>query len=110
MTPDENNGWAEYQRLVLAELERHNKWLVTIDEKLNSTLMTFKLEKQMIEHLANIVGKLDQRVHTLEQAHTETEAIEEYRAKNVAARKWVVGLSITSILSIAALIVDVVIR
>ena len=32
------NGWAEYQKLVLAELERHNKWLNAIDEKLNATL------------------------------------------------------------------------
>ena len=35
------NGWAEYQKLVLAELERHNKWLNAIDEKLNATLLTF---------------------------------------------------------------------
>lgn len=29
------NGWLEYQKLVLSELERHNVWLQALDNKLN---------------------------------------------------------------------------
>lgn len=32
MAVDKNsNGWAEYSRLVLAELERHSQWLEALD-------------------------------------------------------------------------------
>jgi hypothetical protein len=29
------DGWREYQRLVLAELARHNAWLAALDRKLD---------------------------------------------------------------------------
>lgn len=33
MAPPE--PWGKYQRLVLAELERHNRWLASLDSKLD---------------------------------------------------------------------------
>ena len=110
MSSEEHSGWGEYQKLVLAELERHNQWLVKIDEKLNGTLLTFKLEKQMIEHLANVVSSLDKRVHDLETEQVESEAVEGYREKSKVDRRWIMGLSITTIMSVAALVVEVIVK
>ena len=31
----DDNGWPEYQRLVLAELQRHGVWLAALDQKLD---------------------------------------------------------------------------
>ena len=102
----EHDGWGEHQKLVLASLDRHNEWLVKIDEKLNGALLTFKLEKQMIEHLASIVSNLEQRVHDLENAGVEANAIEDYKEKRASDRRWIIGLSITSVIAIIGLILE----
>lgn len=68
MSDNFNHGsWGEYQKLVLAELERHNKWLSAIDTKLNQTLLTFGLQKQAIEILKDKVEELSERIDELEE-------------------------------------------
>ena len=110
MGEHEENGWAEYQKLVLAELERHNKWLSKIDLKLNETLLTFKLEKQMIENLVKLFENLDNRVKKLEDEHVGQDAIDDYKKNKGRYRNWVIGLSVTTIISVATIIVELVVR
>ena len=107
---NDNNGWAEYQKLVLAELERHNKWLNTIDEKLNATLLTFSVERKAVETLLKMVEQLDTRVDSLEKSRTTHDATAKVTAKNTAARKWVIGLSISTVISVTAIITEVITR
>lgn len=30
---DENGGWAEYKRLIVAEIARHDKWLRSLEKR-----------------------------------------------------------------------------
>jgi hypothetical protein len=60
MTPDElHDSWSEYQRLVLAELERHNQWLAALDQKLDDIrveLATLKVRSGFWGALAGLVA------------------------------------------------------
>ena len=102
------SGWGEYQKLVLAELERHNKWLNSIDEKLNTTLLTFTLEKRAIESLAKLVEQLDTRVAALEEDHTARAAVDSVNAVRDNSRKWLIGLMATTLFSVAAMALNII--
>jgi len=110
MTENSHNGWAEYQKLVLAELERHNKWLNAIDEKLNATLLTFSVERKAVETLLKMVEQLDTRVDSLEKSRVSHDATARVIEKNSASRKWVIGLSISTIISVTAIVTEVATR
>jgi hypothetical protein len=49
-------GWAEYKRLVLAELDRHQKWLETLNEKVTELESEQKLIKFKIALLGAASG------------------------------------------------------
>lgn len=104
------NGWAEYQKLVLAELERHNKWLNTIDEKLNAALLTFSAERKAVEALMKMVEQLDSRVNSLEDSRIAYEAAMSADDRQKASRRWLIGLSVASSLSAAAIVTDILVR
>lgn len=105
-----DNGWAEYQKLVLAELERHNKWLNAIDEKLNATLLTFSVERKAVETLMKMVEQLDARVGTLEEVRAANDAVANANEHAESAKKWVIGLSVTTVVALVAMTVDVLSR
>jgi len=47
---DTGNGWPEYQRLVMAELERHSEWLASIDargQRLQTEIALLKLKSTL---------------------------------------------------------------
>jgi len=44
----DNNGWDEYKRLVLNELEQNNKRLLRIEKRLN------KIDQHIVEHKTKI--------------------------------------------------------
>ena len=104
------NGWPEYQKLVLAELERHNKWLNSIDEKLNATLLSFSAERKAVEALMKMVDQLDKRVGSLEDSRIAHDVLVDANDRQKASRKWLIGLSVTSILSVTAIIADITVR
>jgi hypothetical protein len=55
---ESQNGWNEYQRLVLAELERHNTRLETIDEKISAVRVDLvKLQVELAAEIATLKVK-----------------------------------------------------
>lgn len=61
--PRMRNGWAEYQRLVLAELERHNRFIEAINLKLGD----IELKIALLKHDATKVTKNELRIDSLEK-------------------------------------------
>lgn len=52
------DGWAEYQRLVLAELERHGAQLTALETKLNERLGEIRVEIATLKVKAGVWGAL----------------------------------------------------
>jgi transcription elongation GreA/GreB family factor len=77
------NGWEEYQHLVLAELERHNRWMTDVDSKVTTIVVDMALLKKLLEnqekfnreltHRQDIFEKsIDKRLRVLEIVRSET--------------------------------------
>lgn len=114
--PPLNNGWAEYQRLVLAELERHNKLIEVIDTKLSEIQLALALMKErngqtdqeikernrkvdkQLEAIGNNHSNLDARVKNLETSSDIESAIQRYK-------KWIFG---TMVLLLGSIIIPLV--
>lgn len=93
--PRMRNGWAEYQRLVLAELERHNKILIDLDRSLQDIrvqLALMKEENGKIKTIQQQISGLDQRMGKQETDDSITAGIDKYK-------KWIIGVIITIIIS-----------
>ena len=97
MADNKNSASDLAWQLVLTELERHNKWLNSIDEKINQALLVFSLEKQAMENIAEIVKDLDERVKELERDNLTIETIAKYKVESKKWKRWVVGLSIPAV-------------
>jgi uncharacterized membrane protein len=55
---ESQNGWSEYQRLVLAALERHDSHLESIDEKIGAVRMDLaKLQVEIATEIATLKVK-----------------------------------------------------
>ena len=56
--PDSTNGWSEYRRLVLHELEKHSSWMGEMDDKidrLRTDISTLKVKSGLWGAAAGIV-------------------------------------------------------
>lgn len=88
MTEPIVGNWSEYQRLVLAELERHNRLLQTIDDRIGNLKLELELIKQQraefIELRDQVKGN-SKRLTTLENAEDVDDALKKYRT-------WIIGL------------------
>lgn len=80
--------WSEYQRLVLAELERHNQLLQTIDDRIGNLKLEIELLKQAkrdMEELRKQVIDNTRRLNKIEGAEEVDDALKKYR-------NWIIGL------------------
>jgi|SRR5581483_9627216 len=84
------NGWGEYQRLVLAELERHNSLINSLNDKLADITIQLVLLKEDNGKIKSI----DARLRTVENADLADAAITRYR-------KWLIGILIVLVGSVA---------
>ena len=111
------NGWGEYQKLVLAELERHNKWLNVIDSKLNQALVSFTLSQQLIQSLTESQKDLvevsrthEKRIEALEKDAAAEKAVSEREIIRESDKKWLIGVSITAVVSTVGLILNILLK
>jgi len=81
------NGWAEYQRLVLAELERYNQWMTLLDQKLSTMSTQNQLLQRQVELMEKNIEHNNEKLEKLQAGAATSEAISQYR-------KYVVGLAI----------------
>lgn len=80
--PRMRNGWAEYQRLVLAELERHNNLIESFNGKLAEISLQIALLKQENGKLGRIEQRLDdaeKRLDKIDQGDLIENAVNRYR-------------------------------
>jgi len=90
-------GWAQYQRLVLAELERHNTLLQGIDGRIQNLVLEIELMKRdnlSRKDLEEQVRINTKRINDLETAEDVSDAVKKWR-------NWIVGglfLFITALL------------
>ncbi len=90
-----NGGWNEYQRLVLAELERLNKRQEATEEKLsNIDRKLYALTERDISDLKTRMFDSEKKISAAERAGIGDEAVTKYR-------KWIIGgalLLLTSVI------------
>lgn len=60
------NGWEEYQHLVLAELERHNRWMTDVDSKVTTIMVDIALLKKLLENQEKFNHELIKRQDNFE--------------------------------------------
>lgn len=85
---DNVGGWGEYQRLVLAELERHNALLQTIDTRIQSLKLEIELIKQHQSRLENVEAEVKintERINKIQTVEDTDDALRKYR-------NWIVGV------------------
>jgi TolA-binding protein len=88
MADNQTGGWGEYQRLVLAELERHNALLQTIDSRIQSLKLEIELLKQTQERLSNVESQVKtntERINKIQTVEDTDDALKKYR-------NWIVGI------------------
>lgn len=81
--PRMRNGWAEYQRLVLAELERHNTLIENLNMKLNDISLQLALLKQENGKISKLEGKLEvleKQLDKVNEGNIVDEAVGKYKA------------------------------
>lgn len=98
-TPDPRmrNGWAEYQRLVLAELERHNELINNINKSLTDIgiqLALMKEENGKIKTLQVEVVDLNRRMNAQDTNTQVGDALDKYK-------KWIIGAIVAFVISVA---------
>lgn len=101
------DGWGEYQRLVLAELARHNDLISDIDRKLNEIKLRLALIEQKNQDINNTLvsiasrqDKLEGQVGSIERTGDIDEAIDKYR-------KWIVATGIMLVTSIVVPLIKI---
>jgi ubiquinone biosynthesis protein COQ9 len=97
MAADNLGGWSEYQRLVLAELERHNTLLQTIDTRIQALKLEIELMKQGQVRLSQLEDQVKMNTNLISKIKTvedTDDALKRYR-------NWIIGalfLFITALL------------
>lgn len=102
---DITGGWGEYQRLVLAELERHNALLTNIDDRIQSLKLEIELIKEhrrSLDDLKNQVKLNTERLGVLEGSESTDLAIRKYR-------NWIIGLLFLFITALLIPIINLII-
>jgi hypothetical protein len=102
------DGWGEYQRLVLAELARHNDLILDTNRSLNEIKLRLALIEQknkdlsdMLVHIVDREDKLETKVESLERTGYIDEALNKYR-------KWIVATGIMLVTSIIVPLVKLI--
>jgi len=85
--PRMRNGWAEYQRLVLAELERHNKLI----EAINVRIGEIQLSQALLRQENGKLGKLEQRIDDNEKRLDKMDAGSQIDQAIAKYRKWLLS-------------------
>ena len=99
--PRMRNGWAEYQRLVLAELERHNNIIEGFNAKLNDIALQIALLKQENGKIAKLEQRLDdttRQLDKLSQGDMIEDAVHRYR-------NWLISIGFLLVTALAVPIV-----
>jgi len=81
-------NWSQYQKLVLAELERHNTLLLGIDERISNLKLDIERLKTVRSRQEDFVKQLDAlsaRISAVETSENIDDAIKKYR-------NWIVGI------------------
>ncbi len=106
----DNNGWNEYAKLVLAELERHNGLLTSINDKLDAIKLQQALNeqdlavvKEEVDAFEVDIKDLKKRVYKLEQGELVEAALMRYR-------RWVIGGAFAVATAFIIPVVEVLIR
>jgi|SRR5688572_13060290 len=106
----QDGEWNEYARLVLAELERHNKLLAKMDEKLDS----IKIEQAIYDReITAIKGEIvdikaaisrhNDRLVVMENSDLADKAIKKYK-------KWIIGAVFSMLISVAIPVTDLILK
>jgi cob(I)alamin adenosyltransferase len=101
MTDVERNGWAEYQKLVLAELERHNVMIADVANKIQDISLQLAIMKQEAAQRQNTekrVQLVEQKIDLLQRGDLVDRAIKRYK-------KWVLGILVGLVAALAAPII-----
>jgi hypothetical protein len=99
-------NWGEYQRLVLAELERHNALLRGVDDRIQSLKLELELIKQTIELIRDLqkqVKENTKRLDTIEREEQTEDALKKYR-------NWIVGLLFVFITALLLPVINLIIH
>lgn len=99
-------NWGEYQRLVLAELERHNKLLSGVDDRIQSLVLAIELLKQeriARENLERQVRENMKRIDALEKSENVDDALKKYRS-------WIVGILFVFITALLIPVVNLILH
>jgi predicted nucleic acid-binding Zn-ribbon protein len=108
MAMESDGNWSEYAKLVLAELERHNRILAGIESKLDSLKLQQALYEREIQQFRNdfVQIKADlvvtaKKVENFESIDIAEQAVQKYR-------KYIIGLMFAVITSILIPILKIV--
>jgi len=100
--PRSGNGWSEYQKLVLAELQRHNDLLITLTNELQEAKLEIRLLKESnhkIKEMQEEIKVLQDSLGQLMSGKAVTSALAKYR-----------GRIITGILTFTSIIIIPVVK
>lgn len=103
--PRMRNGWAEYQRLVLAELERLNKSVGSLNDRLNDMQVQIALLKEENGRIKQLQAELREtrlEISSVKQGDAIDDAIKKYR-------NWIIGLIFAVIVSTVIPIANILI-
>ena len=79
MADSRSNGWSEYQRLVLAELERHNMWMKEIDTRFQEIRLQNHEITNKVQRLEAMTQQLVVRVDGIEKVEQAEAAVAKYK-------------------------------
>lgn len=98
------NGWAEYQRLVLTELERHNTMISDIMDKLS----TIEVQIALLKKEQDIIGQLQKDIRDLRDILSKTQENNRLSDGLKKYRNWILGGIFTIIVSVAIPLINLV--
>jgi hypothetical protein len=99
-------NWGEYQRLVLAELERHNSLLRGIDDRIQSLKLEIELikrERKDLEEIREQVKINTKRIDKFERGEETEDALVKYR-------NWIIGILFIFITALLIPVINLIIN
>lgn len=105
--PRMKNGWAEYQRLVLAELERHNDLINQINIQLRDVAIFIALYKENSDKIEAQMKEFGEKIQKLQDAQIITDQGDAIGAAISKYRRWIIGIALTILVSVAIPVVNI---
>lgn len=106
MASQDTGNWGEYQRLVLAELERHNSLLRGVDDRIQNLKLELELMKQDRKRIDDIEKQVKEntgRLNTIIRGEETDDALKKYR-------NWIVGLLFVFITALLIPVLNLIIH